>query len=93
MTTLRTIFRYEITDREGTIGPLRRGWTVRHVGVKEGRPNIWIEVPHEDDDEAQKQFEYKVVGTGDVFPSNWSYLGTWVTETGYVWHLYGVPGS
>ena len=87
----RFIYRFELVDRSGEI-PIRPGAEIVHVGVKQGRPCLWIE----QDVEAigARTLRWAILGTGQEIPRGYEHLGTFLLNDGeFVWHVFRLPSE
>ena len=57
----------------------------RHFGIQDGSLYAWFEV---NCGAIQSEIQVTIVGTGWDVPEEADYLGTCITQDGYVWHLY-----
>lgn len=64
---------------------LREHCAIRHFGEQNGKLYLWAEI-NEDCTPERRQF--MVIGTGWEVPEDAQYLGSVVSPSGYVWHLY-----
>ncbi len=84
-----TIWKYELSKLGVNEVEMPANSEVRHVGSIMNFLYIWCEV-NTNDPIAKEQFY--VVGTGREIPKNIrtaiSYIGTAITDDGFVWHVY-----
>ena len=79
------IYNYPVKD-EMTLN-LRAGARVISIMTKENQPYIWVEIPDEGEIEERK---FQIFGTGWPINDEVSYVGSYVEDDYFVWHLYEV---
>lgn len=81
----KTIWKYELDLRTKELR-IPDGGIVRHAGIQDDIPCIWVEV---DPTNTRKARLFHIFGTGHDIPSSCSYIGTF-QQPPFVWHLYEI---
>lgn len=81
----RTIHKFDLTDVTTAI-PVGGRALVRHVGMQNGQPKVWIE---HDLNTHGGTLTLALIGTGHQVPEYIDFVGTFFDES-FVWHVYRV---
>jgi len=86
---MRTIWKYPFPILDDQEIMLREGAIVRHVGLQDNTPCLWVEV---DPDAPTEDYLLMIVGTGHKFPNVYSksFVGTFLMPP-FVWHVFLWP--
>jgi len=80
---MKTIFKYKVF--KGTMLRLPLGYKVVHVDFQDGEMTLWVE---QNTDNTKYDVYFEVFGTGWEIPGDMRYVGTAISLSGFVWHVY-----